>query len=77
MTQTELTDHIQRVKYPAARAVVKLLKDAGLCALHIGNLALDPWRPPGIYYFDDLDLLIRDADLPVHYGVGRISPDPR
>ena len=42
MSQTEVAEHMQTVKYPAARAVIGLLKDAGLRALHVGSLAFDP-----------------------------------
>ena len=63
MSQAGVAEHMQTVKYPAARAAIALLKDAGLRVLHVGSPAFDPWRPAGVYYFDDLDLLIRDADL--------------
>jgi hypothetical protein len=63
MNQQQVADHMGTVKYPAAREVIEVLKRADLRVLHVGSPAWDPWRPAGVYYFDDLDLLIRDADL--------------
>lgn len=63
MNPQQIADHMENVKYPAARGVIKTLEDADLRVLHLGSPAWDPWRPAGVYYFDDLDLLIRDADL--------------
>lgn len=63
VTDPELVEHIETVKYPAARAVIKLLNKAGIRVLHVGSPAFDPWLPPGRYYFVDLDLLLRESDL--------------
>jgi hypothetical protein len=53
-----------KIKYPLARQVIQLLKAAGIRALHVGSPVYDPWRPPGVYYFVDLDLLIQESDMP-------------
>jgi hypothetical protein len=47
MSQAGVAEHMQTVKYPAARAAIALLKDAGLRVLHVGSPAFDPWRPAG------------------------------
>jgi len=40
MSQTDTAEHMQTVKYPAARAVIGLLEAAGLRALHVGSWGL-------------------------------------
>jgi hypothetical protein len=51
-----------QIKYPAARAVIGLLKNAGLRVIHYGSPANNDVKPePG--YFDDLDLLLRAEDI--------------
>jgi hypothetical protein len=47
MSQAGVAEHVQTVKYPAARAAIPLLKDAGVRVLHVGSPAFDPWRPAG------------------------------
>lgn len=63
MTQADIEWHMEHVKYPAAREVLALLKDAGLRVLSVGNLARDSYRPPGIYEFSDLTFLVRDSEF--------------
>jgi len=55
--------HMTKIRYPLARKVIGVLKSAGVRALHVGSPVFDPWRPPGVYFFGDLDLLIQESDL--------------
>jgi hypothetical protein len=63
MSQSDIEYHMLNVVYPRAREVIRLWKDAGLDVLHLGHLARDSYRPPGIYEFGDVTPLIRDSDL--------------
>jgi len=56
-----------------ANNVVAALGRHGVLPLHVGSLAFLPWRPPGgLYAFDDLQLLVKDTDLPaVHTAMSQ------
>jgi len=65
MRERDVADHMQTVKYPASRAFINMLREAGIRALHVDSLARDAWRAPDIHYFNDVEVMIRENDLPL------------
>jgi len=55
-------EYITTVKFPAARAAVKLLRDAGVRVIHYGSLGNNDVKPE-LRDFFDLDLIVRMEDL--------------
>ncbi len=63
MSQTDVEQYMLDVVYPRCRELINVWEEADLDVLHLGHLARDSYRPPGIYEFADVTPLIRDSDL--------------
>jgi hypothetical protein len=63
---TDLTGHMEQIKYPASREILSLMEQNGIRSLHTegpGEDDIEKERVQGpIYHFNDLEFLVKAAD---------------